>query len=154
MNVINIDTNEIRWSAHTPDFPFPWVDLRAVDLATVTRAGETLARGRDHQALHPRPLWVIEPSGAKGQYKARMKTEEELYDPVAAREQALGQLREMKAIALRAVIEADVDPDLVELTRAAGVSIEEAVKRGDRILADYKSEKAVLEAVPGDIEKI
>lgn len=156
MDMINVETGDIRWSAHTPDYPAPWVDLRVVDLSAVIREGETLARDRDHLALQPRALWGIEPS-KKGQYKARMKTEEELRDPVAEKEAALRQLREAAAEEIRVVIEADVDPDLLEIVQTGRISLADAEKKGDDILpilADYKSEKAALESVTRDVEKI
>jgi len=134
MDVINVETNQIRRSVHTPDYPFPWVDLRKVDLSEV-------------QVASPH-LWVIEPV-AKGAYRARMKTVDELSDPVTEAEEQLRKLREETAQEIREATENGIDPDLVELAAIGGFSLTRAVASPEAalILAGYKDrKKEALEA--------
>ena len=143
MDVINVETNKVRRSVHTPDFPFPWVDLRKVDLSEV-------------QVASPN-LWVIEPV-AKGAYRARMKTEAELADPVGDTETALRSLQEGAATEIRAAISATFDPDLVELAGVGGFSLSKAsiLPEVDLILQRYKLEKSVLtsESIEGTVRTL
>jgi len=139
VDVINIETNKIRRSVHTPDFPFPWVDLRQVDLSGVEGTSPA--------------IWVIEPSG-KGDYKARTKTAEELADPVAEAEDELRKLQEKAVEDIRAAIETGVDPDLVELAAIGGFSLSLAAASPEvaSILTAYKTQKKDIEAAAKSID--
>lgn len=85
MDVINLETNRIVRSAHTPgtDFAnFPWVNVLVVDFSSMGVDIGTAA-GRDGLRRIPASSFVIEDTG--GQLTARWKTEDDLYDLEEAR---------------------------------------------------------------------
>ncbi len=88
MDVINIDTNKIFFSKHTPDTEYeslPWVKLQDIDFSGICIDPSTI-EGKTALRRVACGSYVIE------NLVARWKTEEELYDLEAARAEKMRQL--------------------------------------------------------------
>jgi len=99
MDLINIETNSIKLSGHTPDYSAPWVDIRTIDFSGIGIPDVSTAEGKAALRRVARDSYVIE------NLVARWKTEEELYDLEAARSKKLRQidLRLLEIIESRAI---------------------------------------------------
>ncbi len=89
MDIINVETNKILFSKHTPETEFDaaaWVRLQDVDFTGVGVADVSTSEGKTALRRVARGSYVIE------NLVARWKTEEVLYDLEAARTEKIREL--------------------------------------------------------------
>lgn len=87
MDLINIETNRMKWSAHTPAYPAPWTDIRSIDFSGIGISDVSTVEGKAALRRIAGGSYVIE------NLVAGWKTEEELYDLEAAKAAKMRQLQ-------------------------------------------------------------
>jgi hypothetical protein len=88
MDMINLETNDIRLSAHTPDFSSQtWIKLQNVDFTNIGIENISEEENRKKVLEIPRQLYIIE------NLVARWKTKDELYNFDEEKDKKIGEAK-------------------------------------------------------------